>query len=339
MEKHNSYELDFENRKDFNFKEVYGDNAIIIADNALQLGLSVKPLFRRYLEISNSKKNHIFQSADSTAVSRLGTLMSEDKEKSKYFLKRAGIPVPKGKLFFANEIKEIINYAKNLGNFVLKPNNGDCGERVYLELQHSSIEEIIKTGFFPNEEIIIEERIEGEEYRFFCIENGYIAIMCRNPANVLGDGINNLEKLIEEKNQDRIKRFLEKNGSPFRKIEIDNASRKSLNSRGLDLGYVPKRDERVFLRGNSNLSTGGDSISIDPEIIPPEIKEAAMASIKAIPGFPYGGVDIMIPENPSKKKKFAVLEINHIPGIKGFHYPYLGQPQNPAKNLLEYLFF
>ncbi len=339
MEEHNKYSLNFRERKDFDFKKVYGDHAIIMVDSALKLGLKVDLLFDRYLEISNGRKRHLFQSVDSTAVSRLGTLMSEDKEKTKYFLKREGISTPEGKLFWAGNEKEIIKYAERFENFVLKPKEGDCGDRVYIGLPHSAIKKILASNFSKNEEIILEEKVEGKEYRIFAIENGYIAGVFRRPASVVGDGKRNLEELIWEKNLDRKKGFLEKGGSPFREIKINHPLVEYLKAKKIELKNIPSKDQRVYLRENSNLSTGGDSISIDTEKISSGIKEAAIKSIKAIPGFPYGGVDIITKDITNPDEKHFILEINHLPGIKGLHYPYIGSPQNPGGEVLKYLFF
>ena len=46
------------------------------------------------------------------------------------------------------------------------------------------------------------------------------------------------------------------------------------------------------------------------------------------------GVDIIC-EEPSKKP--YVLELNDTPGIDIHHYPYMGDPQNVANDIVEYL--
>lgn len=338
MEIHNNYKLNFIDRKDFDFSKLYSHSSFIMTDAALKRGLNVEPLFNKYIKISNKNKSILFHAMDSGPMSRIITDISEDKEMTKYFLNKAGIYTPKGAVFSGNDTKGITEYCNKLENFVIKPNDGDCGENVYMGLKHSSVSNIIENNFNKNDKILVEEHIKGDEYRIFAIENGYTATVFRRPASILGDGNKNLLDLIDEKNIDRKNGFTDKNGSPFTEIKVDNPMREFLRERNMEIDYTPEKGERIFLRGNSNLSTGGDAISIPLEEVHPKFREIAVNSIRALPGFLHGGVDIITEDIRNFNGKYAVLELNNVPGIKGLHYPFLGPSQDPTGAVLDYFF-
>lgn len=55
------------------------------------------------------------------------------------------------------------------------------------------------------ESVILEEYVVGQEYRFYVLEEKVLAVLNRIPANVTGDGVNNLSELIKIKNKERKK--------------------------------------------------------------------------------------------------------------------------------------
>ena len=100
------------------------------------------------------------------------------------------------------------------------------------------------------------------------------------------------------------------------------------------------KGERIYLRKNSNLSTGGDSIDIT-DIIHPDFKKIAIKTIHAIPGIVYAGIDLMTDKDISKKptrNNYIIIEMNLSPGIFMHHFPYKGRSRNVAKEIIDMLF-
>lgn len=100
------------------------------------------------------------------------------------------------------------------------------------------------------------------------------------------------------------------------------------------------RDQKIYLRKNSNLSTGGDSIDLTDETHP-ELKKIAVKAINAIPGLAYGGVDLMSSRDISKKptkNSYIILEINSSPGISMHYDPIKGKTRDVAKDVIDLLF-
>ena len=54
--------------------------------------------------------------------------------------------------------------------------------------------------------------------------------------------------------------------TPLEKINLDENAELFLKQRNLDFDFVPSKGEIVYLRENSNISTGGDSIDYTDDI-------------------------------------------------------------------------
>ena len=103
----------------------------------------------------------------------------------------------------------------------------------------------------------------------------------------------------------------------------------------MDFDYIPKKDEVVYLRENSNISTGGDSIDYT-DLIPEKFKEIAIKAARAAKA-KICGVDMMLEDYKSEDSPYAIIEINFNPAIHIHSYPYKGTERNIAKEVLKLL--
>src|SRR5699024_9106809 len=133
-----------------------------------------------------------------------------------------GVPIPLGSKFNSEAMDDdIIQYAKQIKfPLVLKPTNGSSGKGVISNIKNrTQLKEAIhfvrnRLGY---QEVILEEYVIGEEVRVYVLDNHVLGAGNRRPANVVGDGVNTIETLIEQKNEERKQ-------SPhlyFRPIKID----------------------------------------------------------------------------------------------------------------------
>jgi len=99
------------------------------------------------------------------------------------------------------------------------------------------------------------------------------------------------------------------------------------------LTYIPQKGEKLFLRQNANISTGGIGKDVTNEVSQ-ELKEMAVKSAKAV-GMAITGVDIIYDELLDNA---CVLELNDCPGIDIHHYPVLGKSREVASDIIELLF-
>lgn len=181
---------------------------------------------------------------------------------------------------------------------------------------------------FKYEDFIIERHVSGEDIRVYVIEDQAVAATKRIPANITGDGIQTIEELIEEKNEER---KLNPQTST-RLINADQSVKNFLSQRNLKFEYVPGTGKVVYVKGQSNISAGGDSIDVTNDLSD-EVKETAIKAVKSIPGLNHAGVDLI-----ADKDKATIIEINSTAGISLHTFPLYGTQQNVAEKIIDYYF-
>ena len=201
----------------------------------------------------------------------------------------------------------------------------------------SDYENAVAYAFQYDNFVIIEEYIEGKEYRFLVIGDETVAILHRVPANVTGDGVHTIEQLVESKNQDplRGKGYV----TPLEKIHLGEVEKDFLRTQDLDLQSVPQKDEVIYLRENSNISTGGDSVDFTDDI-PEGYKSIAVRAAHVV-GAKICGVDMIIrniTEEPTDSN-YAIIELNFNPALHIHDFPYKGKNRHVEKKILLLLGF
>ena len=195
------------------------------------------------------------------------------------------------------------------------------------------IERAFEIAFKFDKTVLIEEFIKGKEYRFLVIDDQVVGILHRVPANVLGDGVKTIRELVELKNQNplRGKGYV----TPLEKINLGENEAIFLKQQNKNFDYVPLAGETVYLRENSNISTGGDSIDYTDDI-PQKFKDIAVKASKAA-GAKICGVDMMLEDYSDENTNYAIIEINFNPAIHIHSYPFIGTERKIAVEVLKLL--
>ena len=173
------------------------------------------------------------------------------------------------------------------------------------------------------------------EFRFLVIGDEVCGILHRVPANVKGDGIHNIKELVEEKNKDSLRGY--KYRTPLEKINLGDIEKTFLRLQNKNFDYIPKKEEIVYLRENSNISTGGDSIDFTDDILDKYKKIAVQAAQKV--GAKVCGVDMIIEDYRKEDSNYGIIELNFNPAIHIHCYPYKGKERNIGEKILELLGF
>lgn len=289
---------------------------------------------------AENKVEYIKQATKTSADSYISPLIMENKEITKLILKEKRLSVPKS--IAIHSIQDAINeYDKLLGqDVVIKPKSTNFGKGITIIKNLHSQDEFINAinyGFKQDSTLLVEEYISGKEYRFLVIGDEVSAILHRVPANVKGDGTHTIEELVIKKNKDplRGKNYV----TPLEKINLGDAEEAFLKSQGKDFKYIPKENEFVYLRKNSNISTGGDSIDFTDDI-PIEYKKIAVKAAKAV-GAKICGADIIIrniKEKPSDNN-YSIIELNFNPALHIHDYPFKGKNRKVECKVLDLLDF
>lgn len=333
------------NEKEFNligYEDLELSTQILIKD-AIKRGISVKVIDRdeNFIMLSKGNKTEYIKQATKTSLdSYSSVLIMENKVITKMMLEKNNIRVPKGQNYRDNnEAKKGYNLFKDR-KVVIKPKSTNFGIGITIFKENFTrelYERAIDIAFKHDNSILIEEFIPGKEYRIFVIGDEVVGILHRVPANVIGDGVKNIGELVTEKNKDPLRGKGYK--TPLEKIKLGEAEEMFLHERGKDFNYIPKINETVFLRENSNVSTGGDSLDYTDDI-PNEYKEIAVAAAKAVSAT-ICGVDMMISDinEEFKEENYGIIELNFNPAIHIHCYPYRGKNRKLGDKILDALGF
>lgn len=261
--------------------------------------------------------------------SELAVQIMDMKDVMSSFLRNKGYSAPENCVFAENEVLRAWQWAENILPVVLKPYNGKMGRSVYVNIKdYNEFKEFYEEIATKYGKVLAEKFIKGDEYRFTFVNGRIVGIANRIPANVVGDGINTVERLVLEKNKER---NITKNPI-HKKIELDDESKRVLTKNDRSLVYIPNFGERIFLRENSNVSTGGDAIDVTDQI-DINIKRKISKALQSIQGLKVCGADVLIDGG-----KITILEINSNPMLSMHHFPWEGKRRNVIGKVVEGMF-
>lgn len=328
-----NYESRIKLLKDILSNETLGPSTKAIKDAAEHYGLPVFELGDSgFYQIGYGKKGRIIEATIGAETKCVATDIACDKALTKELLKNQKIPVARGGK--VHNIISLLKEGEKIGYpLVLKPRYGSKGEGVYLSI--CSERELVSAYTQLNKkfkELIIEEYIEGNDYRVCVVDYSVVAVSLRNPPFVVGDGKQNIKELIRKLNSNPLRGI--DHERPLTKVRIDNEVLKCLENMELALNYIPKKGEKVKLRENANISTGGVAIDYTEKICA-ENKEMCIRAAKAI-GLDICGIDIksLNIEKPILGQG-VIMEINAAPGIRMHEFPFEGVKREVGDAILK----
>ena len=309
----------------------------ILLKESIKRGIHYNILDRKdnFIELTKGENTQYIKQATKTNKDQYVTvLMMENKSVTKQILRRNNIIVPEGEEFF-----DFDSAKESLSNWidvplVIKPKSTNFGLGISIFPNGTNEKNLVKgleIAFSEDSTILIEPFIKGKEYRFLVIGDETVAVLHRVPANVTGDGISTIQQLISQKNVDPLRGKGYK--TPLEKIEIDENLKLFLEQKGLTIHSVLPKGELQYLRENSNISTGGDSIDVTDQV-PEVFKQIAVKASQAV-GAKICGVDMMVEALEDEHSSYAIIELNFNPAIHIHSYPYQGTERNIAVKILK----
>ena len=314
-----------------------------VIEDAIKNGIKVTVIDENDQFIRLEYKDHIEYVKNGNMTSKdsyISPLIMENKVVTKKVLAEKGFRVPKGyEVSSLEEAVQKFNYVRNKP-IVIKPKSTNFGLGITIFKNGTdSLENYSKAVNFAlkeDKDILIEEFIEGTEYRFFVIEGKTEAVLLRVPANVVGDGRHTIRELVEMKNANPLRGDAKK--TPLKKIELGEIEHLQLAEQGLNFESILENNEVAYLRENSNISTGGDSVDMTDEVhesykkLAVDISNAMMAKVC--------GVDLIIPDikKECNSDNYGVIEANFNPMMMMHIYPHSGKSRRLSVNVLKMLF-
>jgi D-alanine-D-alanine ligase-like ATP-grasp enzyme len=186
------------------------------------------------------------------ASGALGTKLAEDKRLSSEALRRANLPAPPQRT--AADVKDALSFAKTLGwPVVVKPvdSGGGKGVTAGIDDERELVDAFERAKIYGP--VVVEKHIEGYHHRITVIRGQCVSALRFEPAHIVGDGYRNVSELLAEVNATRTEEL----SRAWKKIKLDDNSLAMLRRQELSLDSVPIAGQKVALRSQSNLSSGG----------------------------------------------------------------------------------
>ncbi|AGA67623.1 cyanophycin synthetase [Desulfitobacterium dichloroeliminans LMG P-21439] len=287
------------------------------------------------LQLGYGRNQRRVQAAMSHQTSCIGVDIACDKGLTKKLLYEGGIPVPQG-IIAETEDEAVEGYRRLAQLVVVKPYNGNQGKGVTLKLKtEAEVRAAFRVAQTYGDRVVIEEYIEGKNYRLLIVDGKMVAAAERIPAHVLGDGASTIEELVRQANADP-KRG-EDHEKALTKIKIDPVVLMTLTQKNLTLATIPTEGEVVYLRDSANLSTGGISVDVTDRVHP---DNAALAEYAArIVGLDIAGVDLVLEDiaQSYREQSGAIIEVNAAPGLRMHQSPTVGKPLDVGEMIVDHV--
>ena len=312
--------------------------------DAIQKGVQVEILDESDQFLKLQHKDHIEYVKNGNMTSKdnyIVPLAMANKTVTKKILSAAGFPVPAGAEF--STLEEAIAYYSLIKDksIVIKPKSTNFGLGISIFQEPTNLDsyqKALEIAFSEDSSVLVEEFIAGTEYRFFVLDGKCEAVLLRLPANVRGDGQHTIRELVATKNTNPLRG--RDHRSPLERIKLGEIELLMLEQQGYKADDILPKGGQVFLRRNSNISTGGDSIDMT-EAMHPSYKKLAAEMATAI-GAWVCGVDLIIPDStlPASKKEpnCTCIELNFNPSMYMHTYCTEGPGQSITPNILAKLF-
>lgn len=250
----------------------------------------------------------------------VGGQIVRDKFLTKQLLQQAGVATPRGGL--AHTPREAANIQDQIGSaVVVKPRFGGQGKGVTVNVESSDeVEEAFLSIENRKKGVIVEEFIDGVEFRLLATPQQCFGAVRRLLPHVMGDGASSIQELIEQKNELR-----KQNPNNCRLlIPTDRSTERHLARSGLALTSVLPVGERVIVRNVGGISGGGDA-SECLDLLEPDVLKLAQDAMAAVPTMEWGGADILLSRETGKP---VLLELNTNAAISNSTFPVYGRAKD-----------
>jgi cyanophycin synthetase len=281
-----------------------------------------------------SKQRRI-QAAEVDTTSAVAESIAQDKDLTKTLLLAAGVPVPIGRP--VSDADDAWAAAQQIGlPVVVKPQDGNQGKGVTVNVvTREQLDAAFKAADAIGS-VMVEKYLHGADYRLLVVGKKLVAAARRDPPLVIGDGQATVRALVARVNADP-KRG-DGHATPLTKIRIDDIAVASLHAQGLAPDSVPLKGQRVLLRNNANLSTGGSATDVTDDVHR-DVAARAVAAAQMV-GLHICGVDVVCESvlRPLEEQSGGIVEVNAAPGLRMHLAPSYGKARPVGEAIIGHLF-
>lgn len=323
---------EIERLRDVAYFNCLGPSTRTIMDAARSRGIPVRRLGTgSLLQLGHGSRQRRVFTGETDRTGAIAETIAHDKELTRELLQKVGVPVPRGRPAASAEdaFRAVEEYG---GPIVVKPRDANHGRGVSMRLMTQAeiavaFDAALKEGY---DGVLVEEFIEGDEYRLLVVNGRLVAAALREPAQVRGDGRQTVAELVAEENRSPLRGdgFL----TPLKTIEIDAVALNVLAEQELTTESIPTAGTRVYIRRNINYFNGGTAVDVTCDVHP-EVAECAVEAARMI-GLDIAGIDLKVQDisRPLQEQRGTVIEVNAGPGLQ-MHLP-PSAPEHPVGGVI-----
>src|SRR5437773_900876 len=297
-----------------------------IVEAAQHRGIPVRRINGQNLvQLGYGSRQRKIWTAETDRTSSIAESIAKDKQLTRQMLQSVGVPTPDGRTVTSAE--DAWEAALEIGlPVVVKPQDGNFGRGVATNLTtRDAVMRAYELARPEGEGVIVESYAEGSDFRLLIVGDKLVAAARREPAHVIGDGEHTIRDLVEIENQNPLRS--DGHATPLSFLPLDGLSLEVLASQGLAPESIPVSGQRVLIRRNANLSSGGTATDVT-DFIHPEIAARAIDAAMAV-GLDICGIDVVVRDisRPLEVQGGVVVEVNAGPGLRMHLAPSSGTPR------------
>lgn len=291
-----------------------------------KLGIVANVILGNVVQLRKGDEVHNILNCGTDLDGRGSMRIAADKVYCYSVLEKLGISIPKYKVFRRGDYKNALAFKRQLNDaIVIKPARGtsdSSGVFIKPEGVFSIFFAVNYAGSFSRE-IIVEEYIEGVNYRLLFCKGKFLGASSRIPARLLCNGVNTVEELVGIANQGRRKVGdilpYERSSRPILyETKISKQLKKAIRKLGLRLGSIPAKGTVIQVQDICHWLYGGEYYDVTDEISPLLIEKCREA-VNAL-GIKLAGVDVISQDlKNAEQGNYIINEINTTPAML-IHY-------------------
>lgn len=298
--------------------------AAIITNEARRRGIAVEILDAEegYFQLRFGGRSVTCRESLSELTTAIAMSRCANKKVTWKLLRQARINVPEQKLAGAQHENE--KFLESYRKLVIKPLEGEQGKGVHVDIDNADdLKSAIEDAQRYSNKVLLEEFVEGQDLRIIVINYKFVAAAVRKPAQITGNGQDDIETLI--KKQSRRRSAATKGES---RIPMDDLTKRHVQRHGYSMDDILPYGETITVRDTANLHTGG-TIHDVTEKLSEELRQISERAARAI-DIPVVGLDFITPDVTGNE--YVIIEANERPGLANH------EPQPTAERFIDFLF-
>ena len=154
------------------------------------------------VQLGYGAKQRRIRASETGQTGAIAESIAQDKELTRQLLQAAGVPTAEG--YPVDSAEDAWEAALDIGvPVVVKPQDGNQGRGVATNLTtQEQVAAAYQAALQESDSIIVEKFAPGNDYRILVVNGKVVAASRREPAQVMGDGQQTIQELVDRENGD-----------------------------------------------------------------------------------------------------------------------------------------